>query len=266
LNRLLVAKHRVVAFSRQKILRDIPGLTWYQIDRFPPNVIINTWVCLAPIWVLPDYFPFFRQSGVRRVIALSSTSLLTKTDSSDYREQSMARRIAEAEEQFVNWAQANSVDWCILRPTLIYGYGKDRNIAELARIIRRYRFFPLLGSASGLRQPVHADDVAQACIAALEYQERLGRSFNLSGGEILSYRNMIERIFLSLGLRPRFFSVPLPLFNLAICVMWLLPRYRHWSGAMAERMNRDLVFNHQDAATDLGFSPRGFVLRTEDLP
>jgi hypothetical protein len=45
-----------------------------------------------------------------------------------------------------------------------------------------------------------------------------------------------------------------------------LLRYRQWSIAMAERMNRDLVFDHADAARDLGFKPSGFALAAEDLP
>jgi hypothetical protein len=31
-------------------------------------------------------------------------------------------------------------------------------------------------------------------------------------------------------------------------------------------MNRDLVFNHLDAARDFGFKPRAFTLNTDDLP
>jgi hypothetical protein len=34
---------------------------------------------------------------------------------------------------------------------------------------------------------------------------------------------------------------------------------------MAQRMNQDLVFDHGDAARDLGFAPRAFVLSKPDL-
>jgi len=34
---------------------------------------------------------------------------------------------------------------------------------------------------------------------------------------------------------------------------------------MAERMNRDLVFDHAEAARDLGFKPRAFMLSAEDV-
>jgi hypothetical protein len=35
---------------------------------------------------------------------------------------------------------------------------------------------------------------------------------------------------------------------------------------MAERMNRDLVFDHLDAARDFGFRPCAFILDADDLP
>jgi hypothetical protein len=77
---------------------------------------------------------------------------------------------------------------------------------------------------------------------------------------------MVARIFTALGRRPRVLTVPLWAFRLAVTMLRRLPRYRQWSTAMVERMNRDLVFDHADAVRDLGFKPRGFALATEDLP
>ena len=37
-------------------------------------------------------------------------------------------------------------------------------------------------------------------------------------------------------------------------------------GAMAGRMNRDLVFDHAEATQALDFAPRAFVLTCDDLP
>ena len=50
----------------------------------------------------------------------------------------------------------------------------------------------------------------------------------------------------ALGRRPRVLTVPLWAFRLAVTMLRRLPRYRQWSSAMAERMNRDLVFDHPD--------------------
>ena len=68
-----------------------------------------------------------------------------------------------------------------------------------------------------------------------------------------------------LGKVPRLVTIPRWLFRLAVTAVRLLPRYRQWTVEMAERMNRDLVFDHADAARDLGFSPRPFRLSLEDL-
>ncbi len=224
------------------------------------------WICVAPIWVLPDYFALLDAQGARRVVMLSSTSRFTKSDSIAPEEQDIALRLADAEARVQKWAESRGVEWVILRPTLIYGLGRDKNIAEIARFIRRFGFFPLFGKAGGLRQPIHAADVAGACLAALQTHCPANRAYNISGGETLSYRNMVARIFIALGRRPRLLTVPLWAFRLAVAILRRLPRYRQWTTAMAERMNRNLVFEHTEAEQDLGFKPRTFALSAEDLP
>jgi nucleoside-diphosphate-sugar epimerase len=123
-----------------------------------------------------------------------------------------------------------------------------------------------LGQAEGLRQPVHAEDVATVCVSALTVPAAANRTYNVSGGETLPYRQMVCRVFSALGKRPRLVTVPLWMFRVAVAVQHLVPRYKNWTAEMAERMNRDLVFDHADATRDLGFSPRPFRLSPEDLP
>jgi len=221
---------------------------------------------VAPIWVLPDYFALLEASGARRVVVLSSTSRFTKVGSGDMAEQATAAKLIDGETRLQAWAESRGIDWVILRPTLIYGLGRDKNISEIACFIRRFGFFPVLGEAKGLRQPIHAEDVATACVSALQAPGAANRAYNISGGETLSYREMVIRVFDALGRRPCLLTVPLWAFRLAVSMLRCLPRYRQWSTAMAERMNRDLVFDHADAVRDLGFKPKGFALAAEDLP
>jgi nucleoside-diphosphate-sugar epimerase len=192
--------------------------------------------------------------------------LFIKGDSSDSGEREIAEGLAAGEAALSTWCEAKGVEWVILRPTLIYGHGRDRNITEMARVIRRFGFFPLLGRADGLRQPVYVEDVASACCEALSSPEVKNRAYNISGGETLSYRDMAGRVFVALGRRPLLVTVPLRVFYVVLAMMRRLPRYRYWSAAMAERMNRDLVFDHADAARDMGYAPRPFRLMAEDLP
>jgi len=271
IQRLRKDSRHIVAFSRSPYNgKTESDVTWVQLSpsvatscEVPP---IKDWLCVAPIRVLPQYFAMIEGSGARRVVALSSTSIFAKKDSSDQSEQALVRGLDAGEEALRAWAEAQGVEWVILRPTLIYGYGRDKNVAEIIRFVRRWGLFPLLGRADGLRQPVHVEDVATACVSALTVPVARNRIYNLSGGETLSYREMVCRIFAALGKTPHLVTIPRRLFRFAVTALRLLPRYRHWTAEMAERMNRDLVFDHADAVRDLGFSPRRFGLSPQDLP
>ena len=149
--------------------------------------------------------------------------------------------------------------WTIFRPTLVYDGVRDKNVMVIARFIRRFGFFPLLGDGAGLRQPVHADDLAEACLMALDQPATFERAYNLSGEETLSYRQMVEKIFGSLGKPARFLIIPAWLFRAAIRVVMLLPGKRNMTPEMATRMNADLCFDHADATRNFGFSPRPFL-------
>jgi len=260
---------RVTAYSRTRPPRLAADVEWRRAGDptlAAPGAPLPNWISLAPLWVLPDYYERLAAAGARRIVALSSTSASTKAESNDPDERATARRLVAGEASLRAWAERAGVQWTILRPTLIYGHGLDRNVSEIARFVARFGFFPVLGAAGGLRQPVHAGDVAQACIASLEQAGAANRSYDVSGGETLSYRRMVERVFGAMGRRPRVAPVPIVAFRVATACLRRLPRYRRWSAAMAERMNRDLVFDHGDAARDLGFAPRAFHLGPDDLP
>lgn len=269
----LTQEHRhIIAFSRHPVMQNHPKITWRQ-----PNVIhleqisveknkIPTWLCVAPIWILPEYFDLLLAYGARRIVILSSTSRFTKNTSSEHSEREIALQLIKGEELVQTWATTHAIEWIILRPTLIYGHGRDKNVAEIIQFIRRFRFFPILGSGQGMRQPIHVEDVALACFSALSTLNLANCSYNVTGGETLSYREMVERIFAALDRTPRILTVPLWLFQIATWGLHWLPRYQHWTAAMAERMNQDLVFDSSDAKRDLNFFPRSFKLSAEDLP
>jgi nucleoside-diphosphate-sugar epimerase len=218
---------------------------------------IPFWVALCPIWAVPEHFSRLEAHGARRLVALSSTSRFTKNASADASEREVAQRLASAEEAVKDWGKARGISTVILRPTLIYDGLHDKNIALIASFIRRRGWFPVLGAASGLRQPVHVDDVAAACAAALTAGASQA-AYDLSGAETLSYRDLVGRVAVAVGVTPRLVAMPRWAVRLAMPVLRLLPAFRELSVAMFDRMNDDLVFDHSAAARDLGFEPRPF--------
>ncbi|NWC17664.1 NAD(P)-dependent oxidoreductase [Pseudomonas gingeri NCPPB 3146 = LMG 5327] len=262
---LAQAGHQVTAFTRQLPRASRRGINWQSVDDWH-ELALDTFLSLAPIWVVPEYLERLANTGVKRVVVLSSTSRFTKQASPDARERQLAQRLGNAEEQFVKWAIERKVQWVILRPTMIYGFACDQNITEIARFIQRFGFFPLIGGSRGLRQPVHADDVVQACLAAMTLPELRHGAYNLSGAEVLPYHAMVRRIFQALGRPERTLALSTRTLHALVWLLRCLPRYRHLSGALVERMNQDLVFDHADASDQLGFYPRPFELKHEDLP
>ena len=258
---LVTAEMPVVAFSRQPVNPSSFEVEWVQIpDSLSSMTLageITHWVSLMPIWLLPQYFLLFQRFGVKRLVVLSSTSRFTKMDSPYAEERALAQRLTAAEESILAWGEENKIQIVFLQSTMIYGNGRDKNISSLTCFIQKIGFFPLFGAAHGLRQPVHGHDVAFACRAALIISNPKN-SYILSGGETLSYREMVQRIFLTLNKPARFISFPLWFFKIGVFVAKCFGK--KIPPGIAERMNQDLIFDYTDAAHDLSFMPRKFEL------
>ena len=54
---------QVVAFSRRAAESGL-GVEWRQLPLKEVAAEISHWICVAPIWVLPDYFKLIETSGV----------------------------------------------------------------------------------------------------------------------------------------------------------------------------------------------------------
>jgi len=194
-------------------------------------------------------------------IIFSSSSVLIKQESADPAERNQIKNMLRIESALESIAANRSMRLVILRPTMIYGCGLDTNISRLAAWIRRFGFIPVSGKASGLRQPVHADDLAAVAVTALQSTKALPGSLLLAGGSTLSYAEMVSRIFSALGKPVRLLHLPQWLFI-------LLVRLRPGSDINSEMVRRqgdDLVFDDRQARELLAFSPRPFEPSEKDF-
>ena len=269
LPRLAEAGWRVAAVSRFPAPSDPRAASWYRLDLADASALPasglrpTSVVSLAPIGIVPPLINALADLGTTRIVAFSSTSRFTKAGSADPGERALAENFARSEEALASRCERHGIRWSVFRPTLVYSPGLDRNVSEIARFIERVGFFPILGAGSGKRQPVHAADLAAACVAALDEGKALDRAYDLSGGETLTYREMVERIFQGLGRVPRIVRVPPILFKTAVSAARVVPRFRKLSTELVTRMNVDMCFDHVAATRDFGFCPRKFEFRFE---
>jgi nucleoside-diphosphate-sugar epimerase len=253
---LAEAPERVVAVSRspQAMSR------WLVADlyRDPIPFAGQTVLSAGPLDGLVAWLGRESPRGLKRIVALSSTSVHTKQDSADPQERALAARLRDAEALLVAWCASRDVRWTILRPTLIYDDAFGGALGRFVAIARRFGAVALPSDARGLRQPVHAGDVAGAMRAALVREAARDRAYDLPGGETLDYRRMVARTLAIAAPGARLLTLPPRLFAFAGPAVRRLPALAALTPEVLARMREDLVFDAAPAARDIGHSPRRF--------
>ncbi|QOZ56110.1 epimerase [Bradyrhizobium sp. CCBAU 53338] len=230
-------------------LQDLGGLS----NEIPP---ITTIYSTGPLHLFAESLEVLVKNEVTRIVAFSSTSAASKQQSEVEHERAAAQQFIEGEQRLIEFCEQRDIAWTILRPTLVYVEGLDKNLTRIAHFIRRFHFFPLAGKGKGLRQPVHGTDLAKAAAKVARIPRAARKIYNVPGGETLSYAEMVGRVFDGVGLPRRVISVPIPVWKLAFSAAALfLPGA---TSAMGTRMSEDLVFDSSDAARDFGWLPRDF--------
>ena len=110
----------------------------------------------------------------------------------------------------------------ILRPSVIFGPG-DRFLNTFARIARTSPVLPLFGRGGTRLQPVYVADVAGAVHGALSGADTEGRTYELGGPGVYSYRDLIAMVLHRAGLRRLLVPVPFAVWDLLAAIASVLP-------------------------------------------
>lgn len=149
--------------------------------------------------------------GVRRLVLLSSVAVYGAHDRTIVNEDVPCRPLTpyassklEAESRATEVAQGSGMELIILRLATVYGEGDRGNVARLMRAIDR-GWFVWLGEGSNRKSLIHCDDVARACLAAINGREQ--GVYNVTGA-VTTMRQIVEGICSSLGRRVPRWRVP----------------------------------------------------------
>jgi hypothetical protein len=190
-----------------------PTLRWLRGDLAGLSVSSQPTLLLGagPLDRLADWLPCTPIGTGSRIVALSSMSAVWKVDSPNPAERRLARRLLDSEQALSVHCAAQAIELLLLRPTLIYGAGIDRSLSPLLRYARRRRLLPWPRRARGRRQPVHADDVAAALLAAARCARLPPGPLALPGASCLHYDQLIDRLLGCLAPGCRRLPLPLPI-------------------------------------------------------
>jgi uncharacterized protein YbjT (DUF2867 family) len=110
----------------------------------------------------------------------------------------------------------------ILRPSIVFG-PEDAFFNRFATMARYLPALPLIGGGRTRFQPVYVGDVADAALAALDHAEAPGRTYELGGPEVLSFRQLMELMLREIQRRRALISVPFALAAFEAAFLELLP-------------------------------------------
>lgn len=190
-----------------------------------------------------------RTVGVSRLIVLSSTRRFTRFPSK-VSEEVIAGESAVA---------VSTLDWTILRPTMIFGGQRDQNMTRLMDWFRRHHWSPLFGRGTNLVQPVFVEDVVDAVIAALDIEDSIGQAFNIAGADPLAFHKMLREVAKAVGVAdPSLVRVPGNVATMAVRMFGPMVRQFGLDEDVLRRFSEDKHVNIEAAWQVLRFRPLAF--------
>ncbi len=134
-------------------------------------------------------FDAARRAGVARIVHLSIANPSIDSPLPYYRGKALVERaLAEAE-----------VPYSIVRPTWIFGGGRDILINNIAWILRHLPIFVVPGDGRYLVQPVHVDDLAHICLRAARGERDV--ILDAAGPDAMAFEELVRAVRRALGLR-----------------------------------------------------------------
>jgi nucleoside-diphosphate-sugar epimerase len=188
------------------------------------------------------------EMDVKRSIFVSTTGIFTKLNPDSKGIRLDAERVIKE----------STLDYTIIRPTMIYGTSKDRNMWRLVKFLKRIPVLPILGSGNYLQQPVFVKDLASAIVSAYENTVSIMKEYNISGADALTYNDVVDITGKVLGKKVIKIHIPM-MFSYNLLKMYeKVTKNPKLKAEQVLRLNENKDFSHEEAKKDLGYNPLSF--------
>ena len=187
-------------------------------------------------------------AGVEHLIHISSASVVYPNTTHYSRSKRQAEGVVTARRR---------VHWTVVRPTLVYDGEGGLEFKLYADFVKRYPIVPLVAGGHARKRPVHVEDLLTGLLAMAGNPVTYGKTYNLSGGEMVTLRELAELMLERQGLRRPMLAVPASLCAVAARA-W--GRWHHQPLLMQHTLAgllQDADLDPSLAMQDLGYRPRG---------
>ncbi len=144
----------------------------------------------------------------------------------------------------------------VLRPATVFGV-EDGFFNMFAKLSILLPFLPLIGGGKTKLQPVYVGDVADSVIAAIGNDAAAGQIYELGGPEVLSFRQIYERLFRETGRKKLLVSLPWGIASLQGKIMSVLPKPPLTDDQVETLKADSIVTGNHPTMADLGVVATG---------
>lgn len=148
-----------------------------------------------------------RQADIPFIVHVSSSVVISVADD-DY------TRTKRKQEELVS---SSGFRYCVLRPTLMFGWFDKKHLGWLSRWMAKVPVFPIPGDGKYMRQPLYVRDFCKVIIHCMETQPH-GGVYNVTGREQLYYIDIIRTMKRIKKLRTMLMRIPTGLFDFLLRV------------------------------------------------
>lgn len=209
----------------------------------------------------PEYEPFERnnilatqnligaakRAKIFRIIHFSSAAVLS------VRKDDYANTKLEGEELVVK----SGLDYCIIRPSLMFGPTDDKNIGYLINFAKKFPFFPIPGHGRWPRQPLYIDDVCLMVISLIK-NFPVNQIYSINGKETIYFKDMIKAVLDEVdGFHFRLF-LPVSVFKFAMAFYQKLSGNEEFTSDQVDSLTAEEVFPDYPWWDEFNIRPTSF--------
>lgn len=294
-HRLLGSGHEVFAMGRNETVGNLlekVGITFLKIDLSDEAAVIAAcekidyvFHCGAFSSPWGDYEPFYKSNvlgtihviqgckvhRVKRLIHVSTPSIYFQYgDRIDVKEEyplpeQFANYYAETKylaEKEIDKAHHEGIPVITIRPRAIFGPGDTAIIPRLIKV-NEEKFIPLIHEGKAQLDLTYVENVVDALILCMNSpKETLGGKYNISNGEQVQLKEILETLFEKLDMPFHYKKVPFGLaFRLAQLLEWISQTFQNGKEPLLTKytvsvISKTQTLNIEKAKRELGYVPK----------
>lgn len=145
----------------------------------------------------------------------------------------------------------------LVRPTLVYDGDGGLEFRLYADFVKRYPVVPMVAGGRARKSPVHVDDLLSGLLSIAGNPVTFGKTYNLSGGEVVTLRELARLMLEKQGLSKPMLTIPASLCRIGARVWGALNHQPMLMEHTIAGLTQDADLDHSAATQDLGYQPIG---------